>query len=279
MKLAQAQQQYKQFLQSKLALSLSESQTETNILFARLTGLSQERQILNPSREISNSQSAFLETIQAERLRRKPIQYILSEAYFAGYPVFVSEAVLIPRPETELLLRLALAEISELASPRVYEIGLGSGCLAVSGLCENSHVFYEGCEISAAAFAVASRNIALYGLSSRSELAVGDFFALTPDLSGFDLLLSNPPYLSQLEYQQAQAELCWEPRQALTTGTADGLDFYRALADYQLLPRKMLLELSQNEAASIQALFKDRGWSTELEHDPNGHHRCLRLER
>ena len=155
------------------------------------------------------------------RLRREPVAYILGRKGFRSIELAVDRRVLVPRPETELLVELAL----ELRSRRVLDLGTGSGAVALAIAAE-----LPGCEVtatdtSAPALEVARANAARLGLADRVEFVEA---MLPPELGGFGLLVANLPYVGEAEWGALEPEVTeWEPREALLAGP-DGLDVLRA---------------------------------------------------
>ncbi|HEX5092610.1 MAG TPA: peptide chain release factor N(5)-glutamine methyltransferase, partial [Burkholderiales bacterium] len=202
------------------ALALLEPR-EARLLLARATGFSEASVLAHPARELPAEAEARFRDFAARRARGEPIAYILGEKEFYGLPLAVTPAVLIPRPETELLVELALAEPFASA----LDLGTGSGAVALALKRERPQARVVGVERSAAALAVAQRNALRLGLDV--ELRHGLWFA---PMAGerFDLVVSNPPYVSEGDPHLAQGDVRFEPRSALVAG-ADGLDALREI--------------------------------------------------
>lgn len=191
------------------------------------------------------------------RAVRVPVSHLVGEREFYGRKFKVSRDVLDPRPETETLVEAALAE--PFAS--VLDLGTGSGCILLSLLAERPRAVGVGVDLSEAACLQASTNAVHLGLAPRVEILQSDWFS---DVRGsFDLIVSNPPYLSSDEYDAAQPELTQhEPRMALTDD-GDGLDAYRLLAEHSprfLAPGgRVLVEIGWQQGAAVQAIFDKAG--------------------
>jgi release factor glutamine methyltransferase len=183
------------------------------------------------------------------RLRgeRKPVKQILGSCEFMSHEFEISHEVLTPRPETELLVEMAVAALDD--EPRVaVDLGTGSGNVAISIALAKPHVIVHATDISGEALAVASRNVERHGLSDRVRLYEGDWFGPVEGLVSVDLVVSNPPYVAEDEYRGLEPEITrYEPRQALVAdqdGAGHGL---RIVADsvQRLRPGgRLLLELS-----------------------------------
>jgi release factor glutamine methyltransferase len=168
------------------------------------------------------------EALLARRIAREPLSFIVGSREFWGLTFDVTPAVLIPRPETELVIEAALEVVPDRdASPRVVDLGTGSGCLAVAFATERPHARIVAVDTSAAALAVARRNVTRHGVDRQVMMVRCDLFA---GLRGqFDLVISNPPYVADVDRAGLQPEVRdYEPAAALFAG-ADGLSIIRQL--------------------------------------------------
>lgn len=206
-------------------------------------------------------------TVYREKVRRRagrePLAYILGETEFWSLPFTVTPAVLIPRPDTELLVEEALKRLTGAA--RVLDVGTGSGALAITLAHERPECRSVAIDVSAAALAVAAENARKNGVAERIEFCHADLAAL-PD-GPFDLIVANPPYIPRDDLATLMPEVRdFEPRLALDGGH-DGLDAYRALARQAgavLAPEGWLLaEVGIGQASVVQELFAGAGL-TEL---------------
>jgi release factor glutamine methyltransferase len=186
------------------------------------------------------------------RTRREPIAYITGVQEFWNRDFAVSPAVLIPRPETELIIEEALS----LVFGRVADIGTGSGCLAVTLAAEFPRAQVIATDISATALAVARANAERHAVAHRIEFRETRYLDDVP--GAFDLIVSNPPYVTEAEHASLAPEvLGFEPRTALASG-ADGLNDIRVVVDLaatRLSPGgRLLLEMGHQQAAAVTAL-------------------------
>ena len=213
-----------------------------------------------------------LEHAVARRLAGEPLQYIVGHAWFYGRRFEVSPAVLIPRPDTEVLVEACLEVLPVASSGRVLELGVGSGCLGATLLAERAGVGYVGVEIEAAAAEVARRNImshiAHYANPPQWEVRVEDGLDGVTD-GPYDLLVSNPPYVTEAEWAALEPDVRdFEPKVALTGGVAnpDGLRFYHQLAHggARLLRSGgwLCLETGWQQAPAVQKLLEEHNDST-----------------
>ena len=226
---------------------------EARLLLAAASGFSEASVVAYPELELpAETEQRYLEFI-ARRARSEPVAYILGRKEFYGLELIVNPAVLIPRPETELLVELALQrEFSSLV-----DLGTGSGAIALAIKHQRPKARVVAVEASAAALAVAKRNATRLGLEV--EWVHGRW--LEP-LAGqrFDLIVSNPPYVADADPHLAQ--LGFEPRSALVSGT-DGLDAIREItrtAAECLVPGGwLLLEHGMGQDAAVCALLSQAG--------------------
>ncbi len=195
---------------------------EARLLLAHATGFSEASVLAHPERTLPAEAEAKFLDFAARRARGEPIAYLLGEKEFYGLPLSVNPAVLIPRPETELLVERALAR----KPSSVLDLGTGSGAIALALKHHLPAARVVGVEASMAALAVAARNSVKLGLEV--ELRHGLWFAPVAG-ERFDLVVSNPPYVAAGDAHLAQGDLRFEPRSALVSGP-DGLDALREIA-------------------------------------------------
>jgi len=211
------------------------------------------------------------------RTRREPLQHILGTANFLGYDFQVSAEVLIPRPETEVLVELALEFLMHLPNPSVFDLGTGSGCIALSLAKRCSKASIIGSDVSRVALALARANAVSLDTLEQVEFRHADGLAALAKCEQVDLILSNPPYIPTANIDTLEPEVRdHDPRLALDGG-ADGMQFYRLLADegqsHLKSGAKLMAEFGDGQAATIVDLFRQAGWPTvttanDLSHQP-----------
>ena len=207
--------------------------------------------------------SSFRQMVKA-RAQRMPVAYILGEKEFMGHSFRVTPDVLIPRPDTEILVEEAIRLLAEKEAPRIVDIGTGSGAILLSVLKGTEGSTGVAVDLSPAALAVAKSNGERLGLADRAEFRLGDLYAPVDGL--FDAILSNPPYIPVRDMDGLSPEVKQEPEMALVGG-ADGLDFYRRLIDdaprYLKEGGIVLFEVGIGEAQDVAELGKRRGFSAQ----------------
>ncbi len=209
--------------------------------------------------------AAFRELVK-KRGARVPVAYILGEKGFMGLSFKVSPAVLIPRPETELLVEAVLETVMPLQKPHLLDLGTGSGAIIVSLLGRCQQATGVAVDLSAAALAVAAENARQNGVAERLTLLQGDLFAPLPPAARFDAIVSNPPYIPAADVDALVPEVQKEPRLALDGGR-DGLDYYRRLAEMApnyIKPGGLLaLEIGIDQHETVPALLRAAGWQVQ----------------
>ena len=218
----------------------------------------------------------YRELVKRRAGERVPVAYLTGTREFWSLPFRVTPAVLIPRPETETLVRVAL----ELAAKRMLEVGTGSGCVAAAIASERPEVQILALDSSPEALAIAGENLELHGLSSRVELQQAtDLTALDGE---FDAVISNPPYIPTRELCELAPEVRCEPGTALDGGP-DGLSLVRQLIreapECLARPGWLALEVGAGQARSVEKLLWERGASrVDVHEDLAGIERVVAAE-
>jgi release factor glutamine methyltransferase len=199
------------------------------------------------------------------RAAAEPVAYLVGHREFFSLDFEVTRDVLIPRPDTETLVVEALELLKPVANSRILEIGTGSGCIAVSLAVNRREARVVATDTSPAALAVASRNAERHGVEDRIEFRSGDLFAPLRDREQFDLIVSNPPYVSTAEIDRLAADVReHEPRSALDGG-ADGLDVIRRIvtdaAPFLAAGGWVVLECSPEQVPAVRELFGQTGYA------------------
>ncbi|MBV8202445.1 MAG: peptide chain release factor N(5)-glutamine methyltransferase [Acidobacteria bacterium] len=196
---------------------------EAALLLGAVLGLSEAQVMARDDQPVPPAAAARFEALLARRLGGEPVAYLLGEREFYGRGFAVDRRVLIPRPETEHLVEAALG-LALPPAPRVLDVGTGSGCLAVTLALELAGARVVAADLSPAALAVAAGNARRHGVAGRVAAAASDLTAAL-DLSRFDLVVSNPPYVDAGEAPALSHEVCnFEPHLALfSPGSGDAV--------------------------------------------------------
>lgn len=231
------------------------------LLLAETTGESRFSLYLNFEKPLTESEVSDYREKVKRRLKHEPLQYILGKAGFYGMDLMVNPYVLIPRQETEILVEKVLEYIksSNTAMPKILEIGTGSGCIsaAVAANCECS---VTAIDISAEAVELAKENAALNNLNGKVQFITRDFFDTGLTFEGYDIIVSNPPYISAADVPGLNEEVnAYEPYIALTD-SGDGLSFYKRIFElYNSSVNKpaVFLEIGDGKKESIVKLLSE----------------------
>jgi release factor glutamine methyltransferase len=265
------------------AAGVESPRLDAELLLCEATGRERSRLAAEPDAGVPASAARRFGEMVRRRLRREPVAYILGRKGFRGIELAVDRRVLIPRPETELLVELAL----ERAPRRVLDVGTGSGAIALA-IAEE----LPGCEVvatdtSAAALEVARGNAERLGLADRVRFPPGSW--PEEEEGGFDLVVANLPYVAERDWPSLQPEITeWEPREALLAGP-DGLDAIRALlatarcrssnriAEGTATPTRAIgLEVGGGQAPAVAELVRAAGFgSVEMRRDLAGIERVV----
>lgn len=239
---------------------------DAQTLLAEALGKDRTYLIVNYNQQLSDELLAQYQCLIKRRAAGEPLQYITGHQEFFGLEFEVTPNVLIPRPETEIIIEetIRLVEQCKIAEPMIMDVGTGSGCIAVTLARELENANVIACDISPAALSVARRNAIRYKLETRVEFVTSDLLKAVPETASADFILSNPPYVSSDELPQLQREVRdWEPHLALTD-FADGLSFYRRLMDEapaRLKPGGYLIcELGYTQSDSVLAMADRQIW-------------------
>ena len=237
---------------------------ENRILLCHATGLTRVQLITQAERALSGDEAVRLNQLVQRRLDGEPIAYIVGHREFFGLDFQVSAAVLIPRPDTELIVELSLERLppqGRLPQGRLLDMGTGSGAIAVALAHTRPDALVTALDVSEEALAVARANAETNG--ARVRFLRSDWFAALAGES-FDLIASNPPYIASGDAHLAQGDLRFEPSGALTD-FADGLSTLRTIIEgapaHLEQGRWLLLEHGYDQAASVRALLADAGYT------------------
>ncbi|AZO93934.1 peptide chain release factor N(5)-glutamine methyltransferase [Halocella sp. SP3-1] len=225
--------------------------------------------------------AAYRELVR-KRAERVPVAYLTGEKEFMSLPLVVNENVLIPRPETELLVEYVIdyCQDKEIDGPNIVDVGTGSGAIAVSLAHYLPAARVLGIDLSAEALAVARLNIDKLGYTGRVKVIKGNLLKplLKMEKDNVDIIVSNPPYIPRNELGNLSPEVRQEPWMALDGGK-DGLDYYRQLIKQAkaVLVRGgiIVLEIAYNQGKSVVALFDDNWEDIKVKKDYAGSERLI----
>jgi release factor glutamine methyltransferase len=263
-----------------------EERREAGSLLMHVLGRDRTYILAHAEDQLTDKQvEAYRESLDA-RASGKPLQYITGRQEFFGLEFEVTSDVLIPRPETELLIEAALSIISPNKTPFICDVGTGSGCIAITLLHRLPQASGIALDISEAALAVAERNANRHEVRERLSFLASDCFSgLGPEFGNrFDLIVSNPPYVAERAVDGLQREVRdFEPRIALTAGE-DGLSIIRRLLgearNYLKSGGFLIFEMGFDQHAAVTELIEDDHWQLlEVYDDLQGIPRTVALRK
>lgn len=259
----------------------SSPRLDAELLLCLVLGVDRVRLVIDSERPLDKAELTRYRALHTRRRTGEPVAYLLGKREFYGRSFRVDARVLIPRPETELLVEVGLARTRQLAlSARVLDLCTGSGCVAISLARERPTTRVLGTDVSPGAIAVAAENATRLGAASNAGFFVSDVFAAVDPRSRFDLVTANPPYIPAPEIPTLQVDIRgFEPHLALVGGE-DGLDLVRRIvadAPAFLAPGGVLaMELASGQASHVAALLARSGYhDVDTAKDYGGHERVV----
>jgi release factor glutamine methyltransferase len=274
------------------ARGVAEPRLDAERLFAHVLGVDRLRLYLDFERPLTPPERDALRAAIQRRGRREPLEYVTGRTGFRDLELGVGPGVLVPRSETEEVVEAALAVLPAAGPLRLLDLGTGSGCIALALLAERPDATAVAVDASEAALAVARANAANAGLADRVDFVMGDLYGpldrpMAGPLDGgerFDLIVSNPPYLTPAEWAAAPPEVReHEPREALVGGD-DGLQAHRRIfagaADRLAPGGKVVVEIGHTQGPDVAAIAREAGFAVEVRPDLAGRDRIVvaRLE-
>lgn len=245
--------------------NISEPKLSAELLFAHALSCKRIDLYLHFDKPVQESELSVFRDFIRRRLKYEPVQYITGETDFFGLHFELTPSVLIPRPETEILVEKTLEHIrTKNITLRMLEIGVGSGNISVAIARNNPLPVIDACDLNRTILSVAEQNIIRQNLQERITLVEGDIFSGVLEKRGirYDLIVSNPPYIALRDESELQPEIrLYEPRSALIDGE-DGLRFYRKIAElHEILNDQgvIFVEIGFGQASQVSEIFKAYG--------------------
>jgi release factor glutamine methyltransferase len=245
--------------------SIVEPRREAGSLVAHLLGRDRSFVIAHANDTLSHDEWEALQSLIERRAAGEPLQYITGHQEFFKLDFEVTPDVLIPRPETELIVETALELLRDDPQPYFADIGTGSGCIAISVLHELPQARAIATDISQPALRIARRNAERHGVMDRMELRQSDCFSALDAGQTFSLITSNPPYVTDNELESVQREVRYEPLLALAAGS-DGLATIRRLLQearpYLRSGGYLVFEMGWGQSTAVEELIDQSIWKT-----------------
>ena len=253
---------------------IESSRLDAEVLMADLLDMERIKLYVNYDYPLKSAEiDEYRERIK-KRAQRIPVAYIIEKKEFMSLEFKVKEGVLIPRPDTESLVEAVIdyCQEKEINEPQIIDVGTGSGAVAVSLAHYIDEAKVVGVDVDPLAIKVARYNMEKHELNERMNILKSDLLSqfIKRDIKGIDIIVSNPPYISESEMEELPAEVKKEPRLALEAGE-DGLDYYRRLipqAEKILKEKgKLFLEIGYQQAAAVEELLSENWSDIKVEKD------------
>jgi release factor glutamine methyltransferase len=267
------------------AVDIPSARLDAEVLLSFCLGCDRLEFFKNPDMAISETKLSAFRNLIARRLQWEPVAYITGRKEFWTFVLAVNNSVLIPRPDTEVLVEEALNICRKMNSSeiKILDIGTGSGAIAIALALEITFAKVVATDISPASLNLAQRNAAALGLKEKIDFRPGNLFEPVDDI--FDIIVSNPPYIAAEEYEKLPAGVKnYEPREALLAGKS-GLEFYEKLiyqaAGFLKKNGWLLLEIGAKQEAGVRGIMEAACFyeSIEMRRDYSGLPRVMKARR
>ena len=241
--------------------NIAEAKLDAEVLLCGVLNITRNNLSLLRNKTLSSEQFDKYQLYIERRITGEPVSYILEKSEFMGLNFFVNKNVLIPRQETEILVEEVIKSIKQNKNLKnLLDMGTGSGCIPVS-ICKYCDVSAVAVDISASAVEIAKQNALSNDVENKIVFKKSDMFNNISEK--FDIIISNPPYVTEYEFKTVQKELLFEPENALVAAD-NGLFFYKIIADNLSLflnsGGMAFFELNSNLSKDIKAIFEDKGY-------------------
>ncbi|MFT9637935.1 peptide chain release factor N(5)-glutamine methyltransferase [Alcaligenes phenolicus] len=241
---------------------------ERDMLWMQVLGVGRSWLIAHDTDELPLDKIQAYQALEARRVAGEPMAYIVGVREFMGHEFLVSPSVLIPRPDTETLVERALERVQNIQSPRILDMGCGSGAIAVSLALARPDAHVVASDISTLVLAQAGLNA--QRLCGKVEFCLGSWYDAVAGQEPFDLIVSNPPYIAVDDEHLAQGDVRFEPRQALTDGS-DGLTDLRTIVQgagpYLRPGASLLMEHGWDQADHVQNMLRQAGFKQVISYE------------
>ncbi|MBA2483005.1 MAG: peptide chain release factor N(5)-glutamine methyltransferase [Nitrosomonas sp.] len=242
--------------------SLKIDRTDARMLLQHILNVNHAFLLTHSNHVLNSTQEKYYSQLVARRVKGEPIAYLIGECDFYDITLKVTPDVLIPRPETELLVELALKRISSKSNCRILDLGTGCGAIAITIAKHCPQASVIAVDLSSAAVSIARKNADIVNVKNVC-IAVGNWFSELSE-EKFDLIVSNPPYVAENDPHLFRGDLRFEPKMALTT-ESDGLacirDIVATACDYLKVDGWLMLEHGYDQAVVCRQLLKLAGFA------------------
>ena len=241
---------------------IKSSHLDSEILMSQVIKKDREYLILNLNQKINGKAYNYYHDLINERSKGKPIAYITGKKFFWKHEFYIDQNVLIPRPETELIIEYVLKKFKNKTKLRLLEIGVGSGCVLLSILDEKKNFLGTGIDLTNKCLKICNNNAIKIGIKNRLKLFKSDIDNF--NLGKYDLIISNPPYIKKIDLKYLDTDVKdFEPKMALDGGL-EGLSEIRKVIkkSSELIKKKgiLILEIAFNQKNDVKKLLNNKGF-------------------
>ena len=241
---------------------IKSSHLDSEILMSQVIKKDREYLILNLNQKINGKAYKYYHDLINERSKGKPIAYITGKKFFWKHEFYIDQNVLIPRPETELIIEYVLKKFKNKTKLRLLEIGVGSGCVLLSILDEKKNFLGTGIDLTNKCLKICNNNAIKIGIKNRLKLFKSDIDNF--NLGKYDLIISNPPYIKKIDLKYLDTDVKdFEPKMALDGGL-EGLSEIRKVIrkSSELIKKKgiLILEIAFNQKNDVKKLLNNKGF-------------------
>ena len=256
---------------------IKSAELDSEILMSQAIRKDKKYIILNYNKKIKKKDLKYFEFLIQERVKKKPIAYLTKKKDFWKYEFLIDKNVLIPRPDTEVLVEQILKLTKNKASMRILEIGVGSGCIILSILKEKKKFFGTGIDISSKSLKISEINSLKLGVNRRLKLFKSNIDNF--NTGKYDLIISNPPYIKKNFLKCLEKDISFEPVEALDGGI-DGLSETRKIIikSSELIKKKgyLFLEIGFDQKNKVKKILENNGfYIKKVIKDLSNHDRCI----
>ena len=258
--------------------NIKNAHLDAELILSKAINTKREEVLLNINKKINNKDIYKFKKYLLRRKQKEPIAYILGFKYFWKYKFYVNKSVLIPRPDTELVIEEFLKLVSKNKSIKILDIGTGSGCIVISLIKERPNCIATGIDISIKAINVAKTNAKLHHLGNKVNFINIDIDKYKS--YNYDFIISNPPYINSIDYNRLDDDIKFhEPKVALSGGFDGMKDIKKVIIkSKKLLKRngKLILEIGYKQKdRSIKLLVENGYFINKVSKDLSGNDRCI----
>ena len=251
---------------------------DSEILMSQVFQKNRTEIILNPNVELSEIEITHFDNLIAQRSKKKPIAYITGKKEFWKYEFNVTEDVLVPRPDTEIIVEQVLKLTKNKSSLKILDIGIGSGCILLSILKEKKCFYGTGIDICKKTLGICKVNIKKLNLINRIKLFKSDVDNF--NYGKYDLIISNPPYIKTFDLKYLEKDICdYEPKSALDGGIDGLLEIKKIICNsYKFIKKNgvLILEIAFDQTNKVKKILRENGYYIkDVVKDLANNNRCI----